>query len=92
MGDAEPDHDEAAPRESGSRSAESTVHLGQYVDDNAHAIMDALREAGIEHWAKVTGRFARAFFGGDWGTHVFVDEARLGEARAIADRIAPGAR
>lgn len=71
--------------------ATQTVHLGQYLDENAERIMDALHDAGIEHWAKVTGRIARAVFGGDWGTHVFVDEDRLDEAREIATAIAPGA-
>lgn len=69
--------------------AETTIHLGQYVDENAAKISEALDEAGIVHWAKVTGRFARTIFGADWGTHLFVDEARVEEARAIADGIAP---
>lgn len=64
-----------------------TVHLGQYTDDNASRISEALAEADIHHWWKTTGRFARVVFAGDWGTHLFVDAARLEDARQIAARV-----
>jgi len=64
-----------------------TVELGQFEDDNAHAVAQQLEEAGIVWWSKTSGRFARTLFAGDWGTRLFVDEARLGEAQAIAREI-----
>lgn len=64
-----------------------TVHLGQYTDDHAAEISELLAEADIHHWWKSTGRFARVVFGGDWGTHLFVDEERLDDARQIAATI-----
>ncbi len=64
-----------------------TVHLGQYTDDHAQEISARLGEADIHHWWKSSGRFARVLFGGDWGTHLFVDADRLDDAKAIADVI-----
>ncbi len=61
-----------------------TVELGQFEDDNAHAIAQALEDAGIVWWSKGTGRLARTLFAGDWGTRLFVDRDRLDEARRIA--------
>ncbi|MGH3443653.1 MAG: hypothetical protein ACRDUY_16725 [Nitriliruptorales bacterium] len=67
-----------------------TVHLDQYTDDHAEAIVEALDAAGIAHWEKTSGRFTRIFFAGDWGTRIFVDADRVDEAREIADRIVAG--
>jgi len=64
----------------------STVYLGQFTDEHAEAIAGALEEAGIVWWHKRTGRFVRTLFAGDWGVRLFVDEARLDEAREIAKR------
>lgn len=64
-----------------------TVHLGQFTDENAEAIAEALEEAGIVWWHKSSGRFTRVFFAGDWGTRIYVEESRLPEARDIAERI-----
>ncbi len=64
-----------------------TTHLGQFTDDNAGRISEALAEAEISHWWKVTGRFARVVFAGDWGTHLFVDVDRLDDARRIAAEV-----
>ncbi|MCC5948260.1 MAG: DUF2007 domain-containing protein [Nitriliruptoraceae bacterium] len=65
----------------------STVLLGQFTDDNAERIVARLEDAGITWWVKSGGRFTRALFAGEWGTRVFVDEARLEQARTIAARI-----
>jgi hypothetical protein len=61
-----------------------TVMLGQFEDDNAHAVAQRLEDAGIVWWSKSTGRLARTLFAGDWGTRLFVDEQRLEQAQAIA--------
>lgn len=68
-----------------------TRYLGQYVEDNAERICDALDEAGIVWHRKSTGRIGRLLFAGEWGVRLFAEEARFDEARAIADRIAPDA-
>ncbi len=67
-----------------------TVHLGQYTDEHADAIVAALDQAGIHHWEKRTGRWSRLFFAGDWGTRIFVDADRLAEAEELADRVLDG--
>lgn len=64
-----------------------TVELGQFEDDNAHVIAQRLEDAGIVWWAKSSGRLVRTLFAGDWGTRLFVDEARLEDARAIAREV-----
>lgn len=61
-----------------------TVELGQFEDDNAQLIAAALKEAGIVWWSKGSGRFARMLFAGEWGTRLYVDAARLDEARQLA--------
>lgn len=65
----------------------STVYLGQYTEDHAEAIAKELEEAGIVWWHKQSGRIGRVLFAGDWGVRLFVDEARLDEAREIAKRV-----
>lgn len=62
----------------------STVYLGQFTHEHAEAIAKALEEAGIVWWQKGAGRLAKVLFAGDWGVRLFVDEARLNEAREIA--------
>ena len=62
----------------------ATVYLGQFTEQHAVAIAKALEEAGITWWQKQAGRFAKVLFAGDWGVRLFVDEARLEEAREIA--------
>ena len=65
----------------------ATVYLGQYTDEHAEAIAKELEEAGIVWWHKKTGRLTRTLFAGDWGVRLFVEEARLDEARAIAEKV-----
>jgi hypothetical protein len=64
-----------------------TVYLDQYTDENADAILQALDEAGIEHWEKRSGAFTRIVFAGDWGVRIFVDAERLEEARRLAETV-----
>ena len=69
-----------------TRSADrvSTVHLGQFTRETANEIAGELEEAGIVWWYKEPGWIAQAW---EFGVRLFVDKKRLGEARAIADRI-----
>jgi hypothetical protein len=66
----------------------TTVYLGQFTWHNANRIAERLEEAGITWWAKNPGTVAYVLFG-EWGPRLFVDRARLDEARAIAREIAP---
>jgi hypothetical protein len=68
----------------GQQGDVETVYLGQFTDSNASAISQALVKADLHHWWKSPGRFSRVVFGGNWGTRLFVDEARLDEAKKIA--------
>lgn len=65
-----------------------TVYLGQYERDTADAIAGALEHAGIRWLYKEFGRLTAFFFAGDWGIRLYVDAARVDEARAIARRVA----
>ncbi|HVL64888.1 MAG TPA: hypothetical protein VM573_06925 [Actinomycetota bacterium] len=62
----------------------TTVQLGQFSREQGNAIAGELEEAGIVWWYKEPGYFSRIW---EHGVRVFVDRARLDEARAIADRI-----
>ncbi|MBI4730223.1 MAG: hypothetical protein HY775_12130 [Acidobacteria bacterium] len=62
-----------------------TVYLGQFSWERANAIAGELEAADIAWWHKQGGMFARAFLG-EWGVRLFVDGARLEEARAIVAR------
>jgi len=67
-----------------------TVLLGQFVDENADAILPQLEAAGIDHWAKRSGGLVRLLSAADWGTRIFVDADRLEEAKRIAATVADG--
>jgi hypothetical protein len=67
-----------------------TVYLGQFEHDNADRIAGRLERAGIAWSSKEFGRFTRLFFAGDWGVRLFVDAARVEDARRIVERIAEG--
>jgi hypothetical protein len=69
-------------------SGVTTVYLGQFTWENANRIAEALEDAGITWWTKNPGSVTYVLFG-EWGPRLFVDRARLDEARAIALRIAP---
>ncbi len=62
----------------------STVHLGQFTHEHANEIAGALEEAGIVWWYKQPGYFSSIW---EKGTRLFVDDKRLDEARAIAQRV-----
>jgi uncharacterized LabA/DUF88 family protein len=61
-----------------------TVQLGQFTDENADKVAEALEHAGIAWWFKQSGRWGRTLFLGEWGTRLFVDASRLEEAREVA--------
>lgn len=62
----------------------TTVQLGQFTDEHANEIAGGLKDAGIVWWYKQPGYFASIW---EKGTRLFVDETRLDEARAIAQRV-----
>lgn len=66
-----------------------SVYLGQFTDENADRILDALADAGIDARTKSSGQFTRFFFAGDWGVRIFVPEEQQAAARDIAGGIAP---
>lgn len=66
-----------------------SVYLGQFTDQNAERVLEALDEAGIESTTKSSGSFTRLIFAADWGVRIFVRDDDLDRARAIAGGIAP---
>ena len=65
-------------------------YLGQFTDDSADAITAAFDEADIAWSAKVSGRFTRLIFAGDWGVRLFVDDpGDVDAAWRIAEELAP---
>lgn len=66
----------------------STTYLGQFTEEHAEAIAKVLEEAGIVWWHKSTGRVMRFLSAADWGIRLFVDSARLEEARELVRRVA----
>lgn len=66
-----------------------SVYLGQFTDENAERVLDALDDGGIAARTKSSGRFTRIVFAGDWGVRIFVPEDRLAEARDLVGGIAP---
>jgi hypothetical protein len=69
---------------SGRRETVSTVHLGQFTRETANEIAGELEGAGIVWWYKEPGWIASVW---EFGVRLFVDRARLAEAKTIADRI-----
>lgn len=66
-----------------------TVYLGQFTDENADRIVDALDEHGIAWHAKSSGPFVRFLFAADWGVRLFVDQDRAQAAWDLVGDIAP---
>jgi hypothetical protein len=64
-----------------------TVQLGQFTDENAERVVEALERAGIVWWQKSHGRFVRIMSAADWGVRVFVDASRLEEAQRVAGEV-----
>lgn len=60
-----------------------TTYLGNYAWATANEIAGALEETGIFWWCKNPGTFTRVLFA-EFGVRMFVDQARLDEAREIA--------
>jgi hypothetical protein len=63
-----------------------TTYLGNYAWATANEIAGALEEAGIVWWCKNPGTLTRVLFA-EFGVRMFVDQARLAEAREITARI-----
>lgn len=62
----------------------NTVQLGQFTDEHANEIAGRLEDAGIVWWHKQPGYFASIW---EKGTRLFVDDSRVDEAQAIAERV-----
>ncbi len=62
----------------------STVHLGQFDRVSANEIAGELEEAGIVWWFKEPGWLSQVW---EHGVRLFVDRARLDEAKEIVERI-----
>ncbi|MDP9343209.1 MAG: hypothetical protein M3Q23_14190 [Actinomycetota bacterium] len=62
----------------------STVHLGQFTRETANEIAGELDRAGIVWWFKEPGYLSQVW---EFGVRLFVDRARLAEAKEIRDRI-----
>lgn len=67
----------------------ATVYLGQFTDENAERVCDALDQEGIAWHAKQSGSFTRFFFAGDWGVRLFVVDERAQDAWDLVEGIAP---
>lgn len=61
----------------------TTTYLGRYSREEANAIAAELEEAQIVWWYKQPGFLSWVW---EWGVRLFVDEARLDEAREIVGR------
>jgi hypothetical protein len=66
----------------------TTVYLGQFTHEHANQIAEALEAAGITWWVKNPGTISYVLFM-EWGPRLFVDKARLAEAKEIVGRIVP---
>jgi hypothetical protein len=67
-----------------SRKDITTVHLGQYTRESANTIAGELEEAGIVWWYKEPGWLSSLW---EHGVRLFVDKARVAEAKEIARRV-----
>lgn len=62
----------------------TTVYLGNYPREFANEVAGELEEAGIVWWYKEPGFFSQIW---EFGVRLFVDKARLEEAREIVKRL-----
>ncbi|HEY3209244.1 MAG TPA: hypothetical protein VGL18_05560 [Actinomycetota bacterium] len=62
----------------------TTAHLGQYTRETANEIAGELEKAGIIWWYKEPGWLSQVW---EYGVRLFVDNSRMVEAKAIAERI-----
>jgi hypothetical protein len=61
-----------------------TVHLGQYTHEHAEEIAARLEAAGIVWWYKAPGYLSVIW---ERGVRLFVDRARIDEAKSIAEAV-----
>ncbi|MDH4113643.1 MAG: hypothetical protein OEV60_13345, partial [Actinomycetota bacterium] len=62
-----------------------TVHLGAFTPDHGAEIAQQLDDAGIAYWGKTPSGFFTRLWERD--VHLFVDRAKLDEARELARRV-----
>ena len=65
-----------------------TTYLGQFDRVSANEIAGRLEDAGILWWYKEPGPISAVW---EFGVPLFVDEARLGEAREMVEDLGAGA-
>jgi len=65
-----------------------TAYLGQFTTEHAEKVAEALEKESIAWTYKRFGKLTKLFFAGDWGVRMFVDAARVDEAKAIVARLA----
>lgn len=73
----------------GGDSALRTVYLGQFEHETAERIAALLEEADIAWTYKKFGGLVKLLFAGDWGVRLYVDAARVDEARRLVEGLAP---
>ncbi len=61
----------------------TSVYLGQFTWEHSNLIAEQLEKAGIAWSYKQAGAITRILSAGDWGVRLFVEKARLDEARTI---------
>ncbi|MDQ3991019.1 MAG: hypothetical protein M3245_01740 [Actinomycetota bacterium] len=63
-----------------------TIYLGNFSRETANGIAEQLVQRKIVWWCKDPGLITQIFFA-EYGVRMFVDRARLDEARAIAREV-----
>ncbi len=63
-----------------------SAYLGQYTDETANLIAGELEGANIAWSYKQPGAISRILFN-EWGTRLFVEKARLDDAKRIAAQV-----
>lgn len=65
------------------RRSERYVLLGQFLDENAARISDALHDAAVRHYTTRASAVTQTLFMGEWGVRIFVEQAQHDHAHAI---------
>lgn len=58
--------------------------LGQYLDENAQVVVEALTAAQIPHYTTRASAITQTLFMGEWGVRVFVRQSDKDRAATIA--------
>ena len=63
---------------------ERYVLLGQYLEENAEAVAEALAAAEIRHYTTRASAITQTLFMGEWGVRIFVEQQDKDRAATIA--------